>query len=219
MPPKKSQETRLKILDAALDLFRERGFEEATMREVAARAGVATGLAYYYFRSKPDLVMAFYQRAMEEMAPLLEKAHQDHPKLEDRLRAIVQTKFDYFGPNRNFLGALMGQAADPASPLSPFGAETGRIREADFAHFDRALNETGTRVPKDLQPHMPKILWLYQMGQILFWIYDWSPGQKRAYTMLDKSLHIAVLLIKLSSLPLMRPARRMVVELIEIVES
>jgi AcrR family transcriptional regulator len=38
-------ETRDRILEAALALFRERGYAEATMREVAARAGVATGLA------------------------------------------------------------------------------------------------------------------------------------------------------------------------------
>ena len=42
-----TKDTRQKILDAALELFRERGFAEATMREIAARAGVATGLAYY----------------------------------------------------------------------------------------------------------------------------------------------------------------------------
>ena len=57
MPPKsekvdklrKSDETRSRILEAALSVFRERGFENATMREIAVEAGVATGAAYYYF--------------------------------------------------------------------------------------------------------------------------------------------------------------------------
>lgn len=217
--PAKSEDTRLKILDAALALFRERGFDEATMREIASRAGVATGLAYYYFRSKPDIVMAFYQRAIDDLVPLLDKAHSENPKLEDRLAALIRAKFDYFAPNRKFLGALMGHAADPHSPLSPFGQETAPIREADFAQFQRALDETGARVPKDLQPHINKILWIYQMGQILFWIYDQSSGQKRSHLLLEKSLHIVVLLLKLSSLPLLRPARRLVIELIEIIEA
>ena len=43
----KSEETREKILDAALALFREKGFHEATMRQIAEQAGVATGLAYH----------------------------------------------------------------------------------------------------------------------------------------------------------------------------
>ena len=62
----KAEETRNRILDAALRLFRERGFAETTMRDVATEAGVATGAAYYYFRSKEDLVMAFYLRTDQE---------------------------------------------------------------------------------------------------------------------------------------------------------
>ena len=48
----KSEETKQKILEAALSMFRDRGFEESTIREIAKQAGVATGLAYYYFPKK-----------------------------------------------------------------------------------------------------------------------------------------------------------------------
>ena len=37
------------------------------MRDIASRAGVATGLAYYYFASKDAIVLAFYQRAKDEL--------------------------------------------------------------------------------------------------------------------------------------------------------
>jgi len=47
--PAKSELTRARILDAAIGLFRSRGFEATTMREIAAEAGVAIGAAYYYF--------------------------------------------------------------------------------------------------------------------------------------------------------------------------
>ena len=43
-----------RIVDAALQLFRDRGFDQTTMRDIAAEADVATGAAYYYFRSKED---------------------------------------------------------------------------------------------------------------------------------------------------------------------
>jgi len=51
----KSEETRDRILNAALSLFREKGFDTATMRQIAVEAGVATGAAYYYFASKDPL--------------------------------------------------------------------------------------------------------------------------------------------------------------------
>lgn len=71
---KKSEVTRARILDAALDLFRRHGFEETTMRGIAAAAGVSLGSAYYYFQSKEDLVMVFYERAMDAMTPRMEAA-------------------------------------------------------------------------------------------------------------------------------------------------
>ena len=72
MTPKvtpKSEATRARILEAALCVFRERGFNAATMREIAAAAGMAVGAAYYYFDSKDAMVMAFYEQSQEEMAP------------------------------------------------------------------------------------------------------------------------------------------------------
>ncbi len=217
MRQQRSAETRVKILEAALDLFRERGFPESTMREIAARSGVATGLAYYYFASKDAIVLEYYQRALEDLGPLLEPAQQ-HKKLEDRLNAILEAKFQYFEPNRRFLGALMSNAADPASPLSPFSEPSRPIREFDFAQFQRALDETGVSIPKDLAPHMAKILWMYQMGILLFWIYDRSEGQSRSRQLVKRSLGMVVLLLKLSNLPLLKPARKTVLDLVGILE-
>jgi AcrR family transcriptional regulator len=218
MREKKSAETRAKILEAALELFREKGFAETSMREVAARARVATGLAYYYFASKDVIVHAFYQQAKDDLAPLLEAA-QKGKKLEARLAAIISVKFRYFEPNRKFLGALMGHAADPSNPLSPFAPESKAVREQDLAQFERALAETETSVPADMAAQLPKILWMYQMGLILFWIYDRSEGQGRTMKLLDASVRMVSVMIRLGSLPLMKPARKTVLELVEILES
>ena len=210
-------DTRTKILEAALVLFRERGFAEATMREIASRAGVASGLAYYYFDSKDAIVLAFYQRAQEELAAEMEAA-QKGKTLKDRLQAMIEARVRYFEPNRRFLGALMAHAANPGSPLSPFGEPSKEIREREFARLQRALDETGTAVPKDLAPRMPKILWMYQLGLLLFWIYDQSPKQARTRALIDKSLGLVLTLLKMSNVPLMRPARRTVLEIVEILE-
>ncbi len=214
----KSDQTRNRILEAALTLFRHQGFAETTMREIASDAGVATGAAYYYFRSKEDIVMAFYRQNSEQHAPLLEKALEENRKFENRLVAMIAVKLQHFEPNRSFLGALLGNSADPASRLSPFGPDTREMREADTAFFARALEESGIKVPKDLAPHLPSLLWLYQMGLIFFWLYDRSPHQKRAHALLKASAPLVTALIRLSAVPLLRPARKRVLEVIRIVE-
>ena len=114
------------------------------------------------------------------------------------------------------MGALTAHA-DPEHPLSPFSIHTREIRDRDVGFFERALTGSRVKAPKDLETHLPRLLWLYQMGVILFWIYDRSAGQKRTRALVDKSVAVVVRLVKLSGFPLMGPVRRMVVELVETV--
>ena len=204
----KAEETRERIVDAALELFRKQGFDETTMRDIAAEAGVATGAAYYYFRSKEELVMAFYMRTAEEARTLLPPAIARSSDLRKRLRAIIDLELSQFAEHRRLLIALARIGIDPANPLSPFGKETQPMRDDSIDAFRVALRDSNVRIPKDLQADLPRLLWLYMMGVILFWIFDDSPGQARTRTLLDGTLDLIVRLIRLSSLPLMGPLRR-----------
>lgn len=215
---KKAAETRSRILASALDLFRRRGFDQTTMREIAAEAGVALGGAYYYFASKEALVMAFYEQASQEMSAKIEADLADAKGLESRLRAILDIKFEYFAPNRLFLGALVRHAADPEHPLSPFSVQTAHIRERDLQFFAAALEGSRMAMPKDLAPYLPKLLWLYQMGLILFWISDRSPDQVRTRQLREKSLVLLGTALKVAGFPLLRPLRKKIVELLMTIE-
>jgi AcrR family transcriptional regulator len=150
----KSEATRARILESALATFRERGFEKSTMREIAVAAGVAVGAAYYYFDSKDAIVMAFYQRAQQEMAPSLDAILSKSKTLEARLRGLITYKFEYFAPNRALLGALSAHA-DPAHALSPFSQETAAIREQDIAFFARAVDDSKVKLPSNIRPYLP----------------------------------------------------------------
>ena len=210
---KKSEETRSRILEAALSVFRERGFEKATMREIALEAGVAVGAAYYYFDSKDALVMAFYERAQGEMHAEIESKLGAAKSLEARLRAIISTKFDYFTPNRKLLSALTAHT-DPQHPLSPFSAETAAIRDQDVGSFERAARESGIKLPPTVAPYLGRLLWMYQMGLILFWVYDRSPGQERTKLLYEKTLKMLLVTLKIAAIPLMRPLHKLAGELL-----
>ena len=218
-PITKAGETRSRILNAALDLFRRRGFEQTTMREIAAEAGVALGSAYYYFASKEALVMAFYEQASKDMSAQIEERLSAAKSVESRLRAILDVKFEYFAPNRLFLGALSRHAADPRNPLSPFSDETAHIRKLDIQHFAAALQGSRIIIPKDLAPYLPNLFWLYQMGLILFWISDRSPNQTRTLQLRNKSLPLVVTALKVAGFPLLRPLRKKIVELLTAMEA
>lgn len=213
-PPIKSEQTRARILEAALTVFRERGFEAATMREIAAQAGMAVGAAYYYFDSKDALVLAFYDQAQQKIAPQVERILAAAKTFDQRVRGIIGLKFAHFAPNRELLRTLSAHV-DPAHPLSPFSPQTAAIRDADIAFFDRAVGDSKVRLPRTLLPYLPRLLWLYQMGLILFWVYDRSARQSRTEVLFDKTLRILLILLQFAALPIFKPLHRRAAELLQ----
>jgi AcrR family transcriptional regulator len=220
-PPKitpKAEETGRRILDCALELFRQEGFDTTTMRDIARKAEVATGAAYYYYSSKDAIVMDFYRRSCAEMQPLIEAAVGQAGGLEVRLRELIGVKLNHFAPNRGVLRALLRNGADPSHPLSPFSAQTKEIRDTDIAWFRRILTDCGMRIPRDLEPHLPGVLWFFQMGVIFFWVIDESAEQARTARLLELATKSVAFLVRVSALPLMRPLRKTALQLIELVE-
>jgi AcrR family transcriptional regulator len=206
-PTPKAEETRRRIMAAALDLFQEHGFAETTMRDIAKKAGVATGAAYYYFPSKESIVLAFYWETHSVFDSTYRKPVARTVDLGTRIRILIELKLEQFQPYREFLGALFRSAGDPASPLSPFSEETREIREESVEHFRFALEGSDAKAPGDLGRHLPHLLWLYQMGILLFWIYDRSPRQTRTQFLLVKSSSLIAAAIKLSRFRVLKPFR------------
>ena len=214
----KSEETRERILNAALKLFHKRGFEAATMREIAEEAGVATGAAYYYFSSKDAIVLDFYRRSCAQMQPQIESVLKDTVGLEQRLRELIRVKLMQFGPHRGVLRALLRNGADPKHPVSPFSPQTKEIRDIDMAWFRQILDDCGMRIPRDLGRDLPGVLWFFQMGVIFHWVIDDSPDQVRTERLLELAARSVTALIKVSALPLMRPVRKAALELVSLVK-
>lgn len=211
----RAEDTRRKIYEAAMELFREKGFEPTTMRDIAAKAGVALGGAYYYFSSKDAIVLAFYREMQESLDQPVREALAGRKKLKDRIHCVLEKRLELLEPNRKFCAALFRHAPDGSDPLSPFSSETLAIREGAIDHMRLAIEGSDAKVPSDLKPRLPYLLWLYQMALIMFWLYDRSPNQEKTRRLLEKSLTLLVNLLRLSSLPLTKPLRKALLELVE----
>src|SRR5690348_12745885 len=61
----RGEQTKRLIVDTAVRLFREQGYEKTTMRAIAQAAGLSVGNAYYYFPSKDHLVQEFYTQVQD----------------------------------------------------------------------------------------------------------------------------------------------------------
>jgi AcrR family transcriptional regulator len=210
----KAERTRAAILESALALFRERGFEATTMRDVAVRAGVSAGNAYYYFKSKDHLVQGFYAESHADHLEACEAALARTTDFEERLLAVFTTKLETSEPYHRFAGQLFKSAADPRSPLHPFSDESRPVREECVELMGRVIDGAKLKVPKDLRAELPYLLWLHLMGIVLFWIHDESAGRQRSHRLAERTAGIVAKLVALASNPLLRPLRRTVLDLL-----
>lgn len=210
----KSEATRTLIVETALRLFQENGYDKTTMRAIAREAGVSVGNAYYYFSSKEQLVQGFYDRITE----LHEEACADVLATErdfaKRLRAVLLAWLEVAEPYHEFGRQFFVNAADPSSPLSPFSTESSPARDAQIALFRRVLEGSTAKVDPDLRPELPELLWLYEMGVVLFWVHDRSAGCRRTRMLVDRTVPLLDRVIGLSRLRLLRPVTREIVQLI-----
>src|SRR5437762_13676662 len=210
----KGEQTKALILNSALDLLREHGYEETTMRAIAKKAGVSLGNAYHYFGSKEHMIQAFYHRLHEAHLAAIRPALERETTFKARLLAVMRLKISTLEPYHEFAGVLFKTAADPHSPLNPFADDSAPTRRDSIKLFEDLVGDTKARIPADLRAELPYLLWLYHMGSILFWIHDSSPKRARTYRLIEQTVDLLDKLISLASNPLMRPVRKRALKLV-----
>ncbi len=207
-----SEETRRLILETALTLFRERGFEETTLRDIAGGAGLSLGAAYYYFKSKEALVAAYYEFVQREHQSRVREVFSRDGDLRDRLRAAFHTKIDIVHNDRRLLRALFRYGGDPEHSLSWFGPATREQRRLSTEIFAEAIEKE--RFPDDVREAAPMLLWTLHMGILLYFLYDDSPNERRTRKLIDASVDFAVDVKRLATSTLLRPLRRKVLGIV-----
>lgn len=97
------QEFRVQsIQEAAIRVISRKGMASATMQEIAEEAGVAKGTIYLYFRDREELVEKTFETAIGELQKQVDAALDSEGTFEQRLRAVITAKLEFFNQNREF---------------------------------------------------------------------------------------------------------------------
>jgi AcrR family transcriptional regulator len=204
----KSEQTRTLILETALGLFRENGYDGTTMRAIAQRAGVSVGNAYYYFASKEHLVQGFYDRLAEEHRAVAVEALRGVADLGERIRIVLTTWLDVAEPYHEFAAVLFRNAADPSSPLSPFSAESKQARDLVIDLHRLALEGSNLRHDAEIGRLVPELLWLHHLGIVLYWAHDKTPAAERTWRLAVRTAGTVARVVRISKYKVARPLVR-----------
>src|SRR5688572_12328460 len=131
-------DTRERILEAAADVFAEKGFRDATVREIVARAEVNLAAVNYHFRDKGRLYAEVLEREMRAV-------HAKHPiddagaPAERRLRAFVAGFLRRVTDRESRVGRLMArEMIDPTAALDRLAE---RVIRPIYGHLTRLIRE------------------------------------------------------------------------------
>jgi AcrR family transcriptional regulator len=192
------EQTRRKILNAALELFRERGLDGTTTKQISRRAGIAEGTLFNYFKTKEDLALYFFQKETNELVEWF----QSNPRLKqarlpEKLFAIIHRQLEYIEPYEDFIGAVFFRALQPSSKLSPLSLESQELRIKYLRFIKEVLAEAEEKeeIPPtgDLGAYA---FGLYYMGIVLHWLHDASRGKQKTLALLDRSLNLATKVLR-----------------------
>jgi len=210
----KGEQTRELILSTALRLFREQGYGKTTMRAIATEAGVSVGNAYYYYGSKDHLMQAYYDLLQDQHREVVEPILAAEKAFVPRLAGVLRAWLDVAAPYHEFAGTFFKTAADPRSPLSPFSDESRPARDASIDVFRRVIDGSDLKLPGDLKSELPELLWLLQMGVVLFWVHDQTDDVRRTRVLVDRAVPLVDRLLRLTRIPGVRGVTNDVVALI-----
>ena len=105
-----------RVLDAALELFAEHGFEGTSLQQIADRLGVTKAAVYYHFRSKDDLLSALVEPAFDELNQLLDEADA-LPRDNARQKLALQAFVEYLLRHRSTASWMSRDAAAMTRPV------------------------------------------------------------------------------------------------------
>ena len=204
---------RALIYSTALTLFRDKGFEATTMRDIAKVAQISLGSAYHYFPSKVAIVFAYYEEVQSTHERRADKEMAGASDLRAKLAAVFETKLELVRRDRALMGAIAASIVTPKDSMSAFSPESAGFRTRGIALFTRALDDLDLAA-EDART-LGLLLWTAHLGMLLFLVHDDSRGQRRTRELTARVLDSMVPLLQLATTPLVAGVIRMVRQLLE----
>jgi AcrR family transcriptional regulator len=191
------ESTRQDILEAAARAFTKRGYQSATMRDIAKEAGYTAASLYTYFKSKQEIVLGLAALVTEEFVTGFDEPLPAGLSFRQKLELLTQRQLTNVERRRDLYALLM--TLHPAHACQP----TTRDRkprspmwhlELQVTAFTEWLRTHATRA--ELGGHDPEIVARFMVslghGFLSHWVFSGPPGQsfvKNAHLLMDLLLH------------------------------
>ena len=195
----KSQQTKNQraIIQAAVDLMTQHGFEATTMKQIARAANLGDATIYKYFPSKEKLVLAYFEQAITDALLQFQKTKgQEGFTLQERMQLLVDSLLEILLADREFVA--VARALVERAPVLLLGDELpGKPLLIDaFLQMVAQAELAGEIAPCGFKPSLAGLMADYVYGVMAYWLRDESEAFGDTTQLVDLSLGVLVLTLR-----------------------
>ena len=185
------EKTKEKILKCAVDLIIQKGFKNASLREIAKNAGVSNPTIYNYFPTKEKLLYAYIEQKHIQTATLLEKIEDFHTyTLKEQLQTLVESELEFYLEDREFILQIF----DMVFHSSSFKIGSMYKTKTKFMQMVEQMLEIAIEAKEIDEPpfknHLPQLFWDYYITVVAYWVKDESENFENTTQFIDHSLGV-----------------------------
>lgn len=185
------QKTRKIIVETAVELITEHGFQQTSMKKIAKGAGIGDATIYKYFSTKEKILLAYYEiKAQESIDEVKNIESFSEFTLQEKLQTLINTYLDTMLPDREFV--IQSLKLILYTPLFLFKDIVPVKRE-----FNLVINEFLETARKDKEISsfpfdglLTDFICEYIVGIVLYWISDDSEEFSNTTQMIDLTLNL-----------------------------
>lgn len=183
--------TRVKILEASVDVMSEKGFKSASMREIAKRAGIGDATIYSYFPNKEKLLYGYCEYVQQQAREELISIPNFHEfSLREQLQQLVETELQIWLPAREYLQEVFELTfASPVAGYSQLENTRKQFTEMVSDLLEAAI-EAGEIPEQPYHDMIPRLFWDYMNGVLSYWLKDTSEDFSNTTKLVDQSMGI-----------------------------
>ena len=191
------EKTKAKILDEAVNLIIEKGFKNASMREIAKNAGVSNPTIYNYFSTKEKILYAYIEQKHQQAAAILQEIEDFNTyTLREQLQTLIETELDLYLEDREFVMQISEMVFHSSGLKIESLYGTNEVFMEMVTDMLEIAIEAGEISEPPFKEYMPKLFWDYFITVVAYWVKDDSEMFENTTQYIDHSMGVIEALLQ-----------------------
>jgi len=188
---KAKQKTKIKLIETAVDVIIEKGYKNASMREIAKRAEVSDPTIYNYFPTKEQILYAYIELKHQESMEILKNIEDfESYTLREQLQSLIETELELYLKDREFIQAIFDLAFYSSSVKLEELYHTKELFTQMIEEMFSLAVEAGEIESQPFGEFIPLLFWDYFIAVVAYWLKDDSKGFENTTRFIDYSMGI-----------------------------